>query len=389
MMTGLFLLIACLLVGKNVEDTLLKDLTIVSGIGIDIKDEEYLVTLQILNIEALQDSNSQVQGFVLYQGQGKTISEAIHQGIKSVSRFIFFDDIEMVVVSEELARTKGITEAVNFLFLEPNISSNTMFFVSKEVAASDILSISPPIRKVSSNHIIDIVKNIKQNGSFAIPTYPNRIKNLLLNAPVTNNIIPYISIVGDPEKGLSKQVQETPLPPAILSVDGMAYFKSDKLEDYLSTDESKHLIFLTKGVKGGLLEGNCPKEEPGFFTFNIEKSKTRFEIEWKEQQPTINVYVKLRGIVSEWTCKTDFQYPNLKEYEKVLEEDLNNGITEIVNKSKEVGTDFIGFGKEIYLNKPSKWHKIEKQWETLFPKVPYKIKTEVRISDTGDAAQKE
>lgn len=71
MMTGLFLLIACLLVGKNVEDTLLKDLTIVSGIGIDIKDEEYLVTLQILNIEALQDSNSQVQGFVLYQGQGK------------------------------------------------------------------------------------------------------------------------------------------------------------------------------------------------------------------------------------------------------------------------------------------------------------------------------
>lgn len=382
--TSLFLIGASLAIGKNAEDSLIRDLIIISAVAIDMKDEEFLVTVQAINAPAVKDSASDSLGFILYQESGRTITEALQNIHKSFSRFLFLDDLEVILISEELAKKRGIEDVLNYLFLEQTISSNTMLFISKEVSAHDILALFTPFQKVSSKRIVDTIENIKDYSSFAIPVYPNRVKNFLLNYPVVNNVIPYISVAGDIEEGLQKENIASYQPKTKLEINGMSYFKKDKLMDFLSTEESQNLLFLKNNIREGTLEANCP-EGPGYFSYHLKKSKTKYKVSWKGENPELSVNIHTNGRITESTCKTNFEYPNMDLFRIQIKRQLEAGITSLIRKSQEENLDFIGFGKEIYLSEPSKWRKIEGDWDNIFPNTSFNVSVEVSITRSGDA----
>ncbi|TYS55445.1 Ger(x)C family spore germination protein [Sutcliffiella horikoshii] len=382
--TSLFLFVASLIIGKNAEDSLIRDLIIISAIAVDMKDEDFLITVQAINAPSVKDSASEKLGFILYQESGRTITEALQNIQKSFSRFLFMDDLEVILISEEIAKKRGIADVVNYLFLEQTISSNTMLFVSKETSAHDILAMFTPFQKVSSKRIVDTIENIKEYSSFAFPVYPNRVKNFLLNYPVVNNVIPYISIAGDVEVGLKKENIEAYQPKSKMEISGMSYFKKDKLINYLSLEESKDLLFLMDNVREGALEASCP-EGPGYFSYQYKKSKTSYKVDWTGDSPKISIKVKTNGRITESTCKTSFEHPNMDLFRKQIRNQLEVSITSLIRKSQAENLDYIGFAKELYLSKPSKWRDIEGEWASIFPTIPFELNTNVSIRRSGDA----
>ena len=94
--TSLFLLGASLIIGKNAEDSLIRDLIIISAIAVDMKEEDFLVTVQAINAPSVKDSASEKLGFILYQERGRTITEALQNIHKSFSRYLFMDDLEVI-----------------------------------------------------------------------------------------------------------------------------------------------------------------------------------------------------------------------------------------------------------------------------------------------------
>lgn len=386
--TTIFLLGSCFIVGKNAEDSLIKNLIIISAIAVDIKDEELLVTIQAIDSTAIKNSSTSQLGFILYQESGRTITEAIQKIHTSFSRFIFLDDVKVILVSEALAKSRGINDVVNYLFMEQSISSNTMFFVSKDTSAHNILAMFTPFQKVSSQRIVDMIENIKNYSSFAIPVYPNRVKNLLLNYPVVNNVIPYLRIVGDDEIGMTKENIETYQPASRITIDGMSYFKNDKLVDYLSNEESQSLLFLMNNIKGGSIEACCP-EGDGFFSYFIKKSKTSFNVRWNKNSPKITVDVKVDERIIESECKDSFTHPNLEKFRKQLSDQVKDNITILIQKSQSEELDYIGIGKELYLSEPKKWRKIEKEWFSIYPETPFEVVVDISVTKTGDASSLE
>ncbi|WP_404448694.1 Ger(x)C family spore germination protein [Sutcliffiella horikoshii] len=382
--TSLFLLGASLIIGKNAEDSLIRDLIIISAIAIDMKEEDFLITVQAINAPSVKDSASEKLGFILYQESGRTITEALQNIHKSFSRFLFMDDLEVILISEELAKKRGIEDVLNYLFLEQTISSNTMLFVSKEVSAHDILAMFTPFQKVSSKRIVDTIENIKDYSSFAIPVYPNRVKNFLLNYPVVNNVIPYISVAGDVKEGLKKENIESYQPKSKMEINGMSYFKKDRLMDFLSTEESQSLLFLMDNVREGALEANCP-EGPGYFSYHLKKAKTKYKVNWHGRTPEVSINIKTNGRIIESACSTNFEYPNMELFRQQIKKQLENSITSLIQKSQEENLDYVGFGKEIYLSSPSNWRKIEGDWENIYPNTPFGINVDVSVTRSGDA----
>ncbi|WP_404350178.1 Ger(x)C family spore germination protein [Sutcliffiella horikoshii] len=382
--TSLFLLGASLIIGKNAEDSLIRDLIIISAIAVDIKDENFLVTVQAINAPSVKDSASEKLGFILYQESGRTITEALQNIHKSFSRYLFMDDLEVILISEELAKKRGIEDVLNYLFLEQTISSNTMLFVSKEVSAYDILAMFTPFQKVSSKRIVDTIENIKDYSSFAIPVYPNRVKNFLLNYPVVNNVIPYISVAGDVQEGLKKENIESYQPKSKMEINGMSYFKKDRLMDFLSTEESQNLIFLMDNVREGAVEANCP-EGPGYFSYHLKKAKTKYKVNWKGKTPEVSINIKTNGRITESNCSTNFEHPNMEIFRAQIKKQLEASITSLIQKSQEENLDYVGFGKEIYLSSPNNWRKIEGDWENIYPNTPFDINVDVSVTRSGDA----
>lgn len=387
-LTSIFLLGASLVIGKNAEDSLIRNLVIISAIAIDMNEEDFLVTVQAINAPAVKETASENLGFILYQESGRTITEALQNIHKTFSRFLFLDDLEVILVSEELAKNRGIEDVVNYLFLEQTISSNTMLFVSKGVTAHNILAMFTPFQKVSSWRIVDTIENIRKYSSFAYPVYPNRVKNYLLNYPVVNNVIPYISISGDVEEGLKKENIEAYQPKSKMEISGMSYFSKDKLTGFLNVKESKDLLFLMDKVKEGALESNCP-EDPGYFTYHHKKGHTSYKVDWAGETPAITINIKIDGRIIESTCQTSFEFPNMDLFRQQIKADLKDSITELIKKSQAENLDYVGFAKELYLSEPQKWREVESNWANMYPTLPFDINIDVSIQRSGDATRLE
>ncbi|PGT90567.1 MULTISPECIES: Ger(x)C family spore germination protein [Bacillaceae] len=385
-----FLIIISFFIGRNVQNTSLNNFSMVSAVGIDIDEENvYHLTIQLLNPPALQRNASGDQlGAVVYEEHGRTISDAIRKLSKRISRTIFLDNTEIIVVSEELAK-KGITDVLNFLILEPNISANLKFFVTKEVKPSTVLQLFSPVHKFSASRIRETIENVEANYGSAKILYPNKIKNYLMNKTVVNTSIPYLVVKGDPSKGITKENISTYLSPTYLMIGGMAFFKGDQLVDFLGDEEGKTLLMLDGSLlQRSIWEASCPKDKKNkFAAMNILDTKTKFHFKQENNIPAFTIDVKVDGEIYESNCDMNFEHPNKEKYEKQFEQDIKQSIDDLVAKSQKYNTDFIGFAKNIYLSKPSQWHELENDWDSIYPTMKVDVNVKVTVTDTGESTQ--
>ncbi|WP_078432088.1 Ger(x)C family spore germination protein [Metabacillus halosaccharovorans] len=386
-----FLTILSFFIGRNVENSTLNNFSMVSAVGID-QDEEniYHITLQFLNPPALQRNATGDQlGAIVYEERGRTISEAIRKLSKRISRSVFLDNTDIIVVSEELAR-KGITEVVDFLILEPNISANLKFFVTKDVKPSVVLQMFTPVHKFSASRIKETIENIEANYGSAKILYPNKIKNYLMNKVVVNTSIPYLIIQGDPSKGVTKENISAYSSPSQIIIGGMGFFNGDKLIDFLDDEEGKTLLILEGDLlKKTIWEATCPKDEKNkFAAMNITDTHTKLHFKQQENHTlAFTINSKVVGEIYESNCNVNFEHPNKDKYEEQFENEIKQSMKDLIEKSQEYNTDFIGFAKNIYMTKPSQWHNLKNDWNSIFPNMTVDVNVEVNITDTGESTQ--
>ncbi|WP_282033924.1 Ger(x)C family spore germination protein [Metabacillus indicus] len=363
-------------ISKNVEDTLIKSISIVSAIGIDSSNEGYEVTLQMINTAAKPDSAGEVPGSIIYQQSGRTISQAVKNILNRNPKKIFLDSAELIVIGEQTAREKGIHEILALFLTESEISSSIKIMVTKDYPASKILKTITPAEKVSSKRINDVVHSNELNLGSAASVYPVKVMNdLLRNIKAT--ALPYVTLSSDQEIGSSQENVSSPEPEVLLILNGMAYFKKDKLAGYLSRDESKIFLGFTNNTKKATIETKCGD---GFFTVHIKKSKTSVKPVYNNGMVSFQVKRKMKGELFESTCnKNDLPY-----LESKTEAFLKSEMAGLIARSQEENNDFIGFLKEVYLRNPYKFQEINKKWKELYPEVPVEVEVDLKIEDIGD-----
>ncbi|MGP1907803.1 Ger(x)C family spore germination protein [Metabacillus sp. JX24] len=367
------------LISKNVEDTLIKSISIVSAIGIDSSDEGYEITLQMINTAAKPDSAGEVPGSIIYQQSGRTISQAIKNILNRNPKKIFLDSAELIVIGEQTARERGIHEIIALFLTESEISTSIKIMVSKDYPASKILKTITPAEKVSSKRINDIVHSNELNLGSVASIYPVKVMNELLRN-IKEITIPYVTLSSDKEIGSSQDNISSPEPEVLLIINGMAYFKKDKLAGYLTRDESKIYLGLINSTKKTTVETTCGSDDQGLFTIHIKKSKTSVKPVYKAGMLSFQIKRKVKGELFESTCRKD----DLYHLESQTEAYLKNETANLIAKSQEENNDFLGFLKEVYLRNPYKFSDISKRWKELYPEVPVEVEVDLKIEDIGD-----
>ncbi|MGD6794870.1 Ger(x)C family spore germination protein [Metabacillus indicus] len=365
-------------ISKNVEDTLIKSISIVSAIGIDSSDEGYEVTLQMINTAAKPDSAGEVTGSIIYQQSGRTISQAVKNILDRNPKKIFLDSAELIVIGEQTAREKGIHEILALFLTESEISSSIKIMVTKDYPASKIIKTITPAEKVSSKRINDIVHSNELNLGSVAGVYPVKVMNDLLRN-IKGTAIPYVTLNSDQEIGSSQENISSPEPEVLVILNGMAYFKKDKLAGYLTRDESKVFLGFINSTKKATIETQCGDDQ-GFFTIHIKKSKTSVKPVHINGMVSFQVEQKMKGELFESTCRQD----DLPYLESRAEAVLKSEMARLIARSQEENNDFLGFLKEIYLRDPFKFQEINKKWKELFPEVPVEVEVDLEIEDIGD-----
>ena len=213
----------------------INDYAIVSGISIDINNNSYEIGLQIMNAKKEKENNNSL--ITIYKGSGKTVYQALEKIMLDSPKELYLGHNEVIVISDELLKKKDPLEYLDFFLRESQIEKDSLIINAKDNKAYDILEIITPLETIPSSNLkssLNIADNY--NGTLSLVTIDEFIHNLKTSGKEA--VLPSVIIVGSKNEGEKIDNISQSNPKSKIKYTTLAYFKNNKLYDYLSSDES-------------------------------------------------------------------------------------------------------------------------------------------------------
>lgn len=335
----------------------INELAIVSGVSISKVGDEIELTTEVINPKKEQDASSgEEPEFIIYTSRAKSVQEAIRKMIKESPRKMYGAHIEILVIDEGIAR-EYLMDILDFFARDPEIRSEFKVLVGK---SDDVLKITTPLEKISSENIQNSLENNNQYLGFAnVVTYHELISNVL--NPNIELVLPVLSMKGNVNSGEDKENITDTLVNATPIIDGMAIFQNNKLKGYLTEEEALTYNILRNSAKNFFVRTSGHDNE--YIVHEIIRLSSKMEFDRNKNEMKITLTGK--SAISEVNEKIDLE--NLEEVSK-LEKKLNQELKKIVERSilsiqKEYNSDIFGFGDVIYKSYPKYFQKIKDEFK--------------------------
>jgi len=247
----------------------------VHGVGVDFKDNQYEVFLQLINFADVAKSesiNTQAAKSEIGRAKGKNLEEAIYKLYRSIDQEVFWGHMAYLILTEEAMKSEHAISVIDS-FLRFRETRYQMYIHCTQEPLEEILLISPILDKSLANS--KLTSPLK-TGLLEAYIEPVTFRNLTigLNEPSHEVPLPLISINKEWKDSENESSKETHLQGVgILSKDGFKgmikgdkargtqwiqkkttrgdlTFKLDGSEDYLTVDIVKHDLDLKPIVKG-------------------------------------------------------------------------------------------------------------------------------------------
>ncbi|MEH7349086.1 Ger(x)C family spore germination protein [Gottfriedia acidiceleris] len=383
---NLFLLIGLIIaniIGKYAQDNSLNKISVISAIGIDKNEEGYIVTMQKYNPAATSKEGAAELGAYSYSTEGRTIPEAINKIQTKFSYTNFLDTVEVAVIGESLVKSEGITSVANYFLRDSIFPSNVRVVISKGVNPDQLLQIILPIEKVSGTRVEQLLSRKRDAWGNLSDINADKIIGML-NQKRTELTIPYITILGDVSKGMSKSNIEKTNPDTVIAIEGFAVFQDQRFSYWLSSKESAVYALTRSNIQDTTLVTKCSKQ-PGYLTWKNMQSKPNIRLLDKKGSPTFLLEIHIKAKLSDVSCHMDTSTVKaIAKLEHDAEHVIKKQIHHLIAKTQNKQTDINGFGETVYRQQPERWDKVKQQWDSVYSTVPIKIKVKFDLLETGE-----
>lgn len=357
----------------------LNNLSIVTAVAFDKKDDQYELSFLIANSPKSQTSSKEGEAkTTVYSSTGDTIAEASKSIEQIVPKQIYLGHINVVIISEDIAE-EGFTNIADWLLRNPQSRKKFYLLQAKDVSAKNILKIVSPLESFPSQSIATLIESNAESKSIATSiTYSNFINQILKQG--YDPVLPSITIAGDVEEGSTESNLETTEPESYLVLGPLAIYQGDKLKTFSTEEESQAI--------------NILKNDAEEINYNVDYQNQNISIETSNLYTNINIIdsenieINIKGTGDIYSITGDFDlenYETIEDIEKAWEKQMQEELTNVVQKIQtEYQADILGIGNLIYQNYPKKWEKLKENWnDKYFPNLNIKITTDLTIDGTG------
>ncbi|MBM6619375.1 Ger(x)C family spore germination protein [Bacillus suaedaesalsae] len=372
----------CLLTGcwDRVE---LNDIGIVTGLAVEKgKDHKYKLTVEVLN--ATENSKMEAQGnapATIYSQEGNSLSELAHRMNVGVARQLIYSHTRVFLIDEQVAK-QGVTDFIDFLERSGEFRNDFNIFLFEGGNADDALKTTYTLQKVSSLKLNKQIESFyKEWGGD-----PNVRLTDFISALTSDGREPTIAMVkvkGDPKKGNSVENMQKVEPEALVEVAGLAVFKGDKLVDKLTINDTRNYLWLDN-IQSTSLTVPCEGEEGNYLDLRVTRSHTDIDSKVVRGVPQFSVAINVESRIEGSQCEGNLErIDTYEEYEKQVENTLEDQVNETVQKVQELESDIFGFGEIIQRQHYHDFQNMKNEWNKYFADAKVEIKANVFIRRSG------
>lgn len=345
-----------------------EELTIVTGIALDVKDEEkIMLTAEVITMKG--GGRQAAVGVEYYSLECETIHDPLHDLGTITGQMGMLSQMQVVIVSQEFAK-KHMSLLMDLFARSQEARWTANILVSREKTAKEIFETNKSGEKVLSNIIFDQVKN---NMSLGITTKSDAY--IFLNETAFTGLNPTLAAISVSNHGELKAPK----------LDGGALFSGDKFKCLISQETEKDIVLLTGKSTMSTVIVPDPAQDKEFLVLDLEKTNTNIKPVWKDNKLSMEIEVSAEYTIENHTISNKYGTPEgikaLTDFSQVF---LAQKLTEtILHLQKDIGVDVVHFGNTIRLKQPDKWEKLRTNWHRTFRAVPFSVTCRLSCIGTG------
>lgn len=325
----------------------LKNIDIITGIAVDYEDDEYTVTMEILKIEANGDNTEEKPKLI--SSTDEIFSKAFETNYSQISKDPYFSHLELLVLSEDLCKNKGIEEIADFFLRTTRINNNFNSIVAKDSSAYDILNNKQKNATVSST-IIELLKNSNENSFLDTDNQFDFLISRVLSAG-EDIYLPSISIEEENFK-----------------TSDIALFKGFNMVNFLDDKYSTKLVLVTTETFNNIYLND------GLNAIDINNSEFKIDISKDKAVINVDVTATIKSLDDEFDLKSKDTYDY---FEKTFSELIQNDLIKIIEELRYYNSDILGIGNRYYKKYPKDYY------ENIGNEIDYEVKVKVDVTKIG------
>lgn len=357
----------------------LNEYSIVSGVSIDKKGDEYEASILISNSPKnnSSESNSSETQVVVYSGTGPSVFDALKDIGLISPKELYFGSFSVLIISEEIAK-EGINNVIDFFVRYPNARKNFYVVLSKDAKAKDTLKIITPLTSFPSQNITDNVSSTTNlQGVVQTINFNDLLSTILSDGmELTINCI---KIVGNEKEGSNKKNLESSEPKTYTKLGNLGIFNNDKLITWANHDESLGINIINNNISEMYLD---IEYNTGYVVIDSTSFSSKMNIELKNNKPVVNLNLSGEARIIE--VKGDIDLENSRIIED-LQRKVNKKIKKQVNKAIDLAienkTDIFGFGQKFYKKYPKYFQSVKEDWNNNLNQIEINVKSNLMLKN--------
>ena len=349
----------------------LKDLFIVEGLGIDYYDNNLSVTLQGLKVNVSNASDTPLGNMVVNtSASGTTVSNAINNIAKAVSKRAFVGHNKIIVLSKELAQN-DIKNYIDYFLRSEDSRADVAICVSNE-KAKFILESKENDANVPSENILFLINNNEETGQSILV---NENEFLMLYEDKYSDI--YLPVI-------ERKDDESTVKSA-----GIALFSDNRLA-YITNDiETKGFVILNNKAKDVLIQ--ISDEKFGKIDVKLSNIKCKKSASIVENKAYFNVEINADIILGEIEKGTQnkLSKKDNKRLCALVEKACNEMISETYNACIYAKSNALRIGKFIARDCPEYYEKHLSDSNGGFQEAELNVNSYINLEKISDNSQLE
>lgn len=339
----------------------INELTFVTSAIFDIDDSGNVVLyLDCMKPYRNTNESSDNGKRIVYKGIGKTALEAIRNVNRASSYKINFTQNRALIFTEAAAK-KGIDKFLSLIDNDQHFQVRPYAFVFFG----------------NVDHLINVVQNDEEYiGLFLNDLVLKNKKNPRI---IVSNINDYMvkTEMGNSYAVMSALEIRNDVSNQKVSLAGGVIMKDSKMVDRIDASDTMSYNFLMDEIKTGTLEVANPQMGEGYVTLEILNSKTKTDIEYKNNKVLLNKKIKARVTVAEAQGRFIASEQAIRELNAKAEENIKDYLQEFFYNFADKNIDILQAERLLQVKYP------EKVVEDILSKVDLNVDVDIIMEGGG------
>ena len=339
-----------------------------SGDGSAEERKNYVITYAVPDIAKLSGNESLSENIkTTFRVEAPTLFKSVEEVQQKTQNTITFSHTKAILFGEELMKDRDLFRTAVDSLVRNNEISRGVYMLAVKGKAEDITKAENYQNPIVGLYVMKHFNNRERGTGY---TRQQLLGDMVKEMEETNiAIMPQIS---------NNKEEST------FEIEGAAVIRDYSLIGWLSKEEVRGKNFVDSEIK------DIPiviENEGEYLSYQLKRENCRILFKDQAGNLRVNLLIETEGDIAEYISNKEkyvFDEGHLAQINDLIEKEIEREVDVAIKKSREINTDFLGIGLQLYRTQPRLWEKYKYIWENgEYNKLSIQVDAQNDIRSTG------